>query len=135
MRVLGALLLLIGLILGFAPGSASASPCPFHSAHTHDDATGQDGDQGAPTATPSVASTELSASLVPVLSEVPSPEPLSGHIVPEGQTCCHAVPSVAPAVGPDIGPPARTGRRATVRAFLAVPSSLAFGIYRPPATT
>src|SRR5688500_18187555 len=39
MQVLGTLLLLIGLMLGFVPGSAEASPCPFHS-HMHDAATG-----------------------------------------------------------------------------------------------
>jgi hypothetical protein len=134
MRVLGALFLLLGLMLGVVPRPAEASPCPFHS-HTQHAATGQDSDQGAEKVAPSAAATELTASIVPALTEVPSPKPLSGHTVPEGQACCHAAATAVPALMPPLGPHARTGRRLALPAFLLRRPLLGADIYRPPATT
>ena len=133
MRVLGALLLLIGLALGFSPRTASASPCPRH-LQAHEAATVAVDDGGAGHVV--LASAEVVAKVAPDLAEAPSPEPLFGHVMPNRQPCCHhAAPAAAPAYGPAVGPHARTGRRVALRSFLPAPPSLAFGIYRPPATT
>lgn len=131
MRILGALLLLIGFALGFSPGSASASPCPLHS-HTHHE-TAVVTDQGAENDVYAVA--ELVASARPDLSEKLSPKPLSGHLVPEGQACCHAAATAVPALGPALGPHVRTGRRLALRAFLPRRLFRGSDIYRPPTTT
>jgi hypothetical protein len=135
MRVLGALLLLFGLGLGFSPGSASAAPpCPYHAhAHVHL-SPAPEGHRVGYARAPADAVETVSAS-APDFSAEPPPDPVTGHIVPEGQACCHAAPAVAPAVGPALGPHTRTGRRITLRSSVSVRPSLAFGIYRPPSTT
>ena len=128
MRVLGAIALLIGLALGFSPGSADATPCPLHS-QTSEAKVVQNDRSFAPLA-------EVVATVTLDLSKASTPEPLLGHVMPDGQPCCHhAAPAAAPAYGPALGPHARTGRRVALRSSLQAPPSLAFGIYRPPATT
>jgi hypothetical protein len=135
MRVLGALLLLIGLGLGFSPGSASAAPpCPYH-AHAHGVASPAPEGQRAGYARAPAAAVETVSAHAPDLSGAPTPDPVTGHIVPEGQACCHAAPAVAPALGPALGPHTTTGRRIAPRSSAPVRPSLAFGIYRPPSTT
>ena len=129
MRVLGALVLLMGLTLGFWPGSASASPCPRHLQADEAQVTPSDQSFVVPSA-------EVVATATPDLSKAPAPKPLLGHVMPDGQPCCHhAAPAAAPAYGPALGPHVRTGRRIALRSFMLRRPSPTFGIYRPPTTT
>ena len=129
MRVLGALLLLIGLALGFSPGAAEAAPCPSHAHHS---VPVGHVDRGAGKVAAPAVSAEVVATVVPGLSLEATPDPITGHVVPEGQACCHAPPSFIQSADTDPLP--------LIPAFRAHPATRdvrgdgrrPFDIFRPP---
>ena len=131
MRVLGALLLLIGLALGFSPGAAEATPCASHAHHAV--AVGHV-DRGAGKVAAPVIPAEVAADAVADLLRAPSPEPFAGHVAPEGQACCHAAPSLIQ--GTEIDPVhlASEARARPAPRDARGDGRRAFDIFRPPAT-
>ncbi len=133
MRVLSVLvLLLLGLGLGFASSPASAGPCPLHQdgAATHDRTVERPGDARAAAVAGEVTVVATSGDLA-----VPASQPArSGHLVPEGQPCCHVAAAVALSVRP-APEPRRVTRVAAPRSWLAPPAAPAADIFRPPAAT
>jgi hypothetical protein len=129
MRVIGALLLLIGLALGFSPGAAEATPCPSHAHH----AVGHV-DRGAGKVAAPVIPAEVAADVVADLLRAPAPEPFAGHVAPEGQACCHAAPSLIQGAEVDPVPlPSEARVRPALRDARG-DGRRAFDIFRPPAT-
>ena len=131
MRVLGALLLLIGLVLGFSPGAAEATPCPSHAHHA---VSVGHVDRGAGKVAAPVIPAEVAADAVADLLRAPSPEPFAGHVAPEGQACCHAAPSLIQGAEVDPVPlPSEARARPALRDARG-DGRRAFDIFRPPAT-
>jgi hypothetical protein len=129
MRVIGALLLLIGLALGFSPGAAEATPCPSHAHH----AVGHV-DRGAGKVAAPVIPAEVVADAVADLLRAPSPEPFAGHVAPEGQACCHAAPGVLQGAEVDPVPLPSEARARPAPRDARGDGRRAFDIFRPPAT-
>ena len=130
MRVLGALLLLIGLALGFSPGTASASPCPSHAHHV---GVVHAGDQGTGVVAAPAVSAEVVASVAPGLSLEAAPDPVTGHVVPEGQACCHAAPTLIQGVEVDPVPFARASVARLMPRDVRGGGRRSSDIFRPPA--
>ena len=133
MRVLGALLLLIGLALGFSPGAAEAAPCPPH-AHAHHAVVVEHANRGAGKVAAPVIPAEVAADAVADLLRAPAPEPFAGHVAPEGQACCHAPPSLIQGTEIDPVPLASEARARPAPRDAPGGGRRSFDIFRPPAT-
>ncbi len=129
MRVLGALLLLIGLVLGFSPGTANASPCPSHAHHS---VSVGHVDRGAGKVAAPAVSAEVVASVAPGLSLEATPDPVTGHVVPEGQACCHAAPTLIQGVEVDPVPFARASVAHLMPRDVRGGGRRSSDIFRPP---
>ena len=126
MRVIGALLLLIGLALGFSPGKASTSPCP---SHAHDAGVVHAGGQGTGEV---AAPAEVVASVAPGLSLEATPDPVTDHVVPEGQACCHAPPSLIQSADANPLPLVPAFRAHAATRDVRGDGRRPFDIFRPP---
>ena len=131
MRALGVLvLLLIGLGLGLFSSPASAAPCPHHA---HEAAPiAQESNPARDEATPKA---EVVASALPALDRavVSMPDAGFGHVVPEGQPCCHVAVAVAAAPEPAFEPHRTSARMPVARSWLPPWAAPMSGVFRPPA--
>lgn len=130
MRVLCMMFLVLAmLVLGSAPKAAQATPCPFH-AH-------ESGQLDAARDSVKAASGDIAAEAVFVAadsdrSETAPLHPMRAHQVPEGEACCHAVPTAVASNEPSLGLRISVtvdARRSWLRHW-AEPGT---DIYRPPA--
>ena len=130
MRVLCMMFLaVVMLALGSVSKAAQATPCPFHALDGGQPDAARDSVRSA---SGDVAAEAVFVAADSDRSETDPPHPRRGHQVPEGEACCHAVPTAVASNESSLG--LRTS--VSVDARRSWPQHWAepgTDIYRPPA--